>query len=1189
MLLKEIELIGFKSFADKTRLRFAVGITAIVGPNGCGKSNIADAFRWVFGEQSAKSLRGSKMPDVIFAGTTTRKSLNFAEVTITFSDIQGALPVDYEEVAITRRLHRSGESDYFINRHPVRLKDIQNLFLDSGMGKDAYSIFEQGKIDQIINYSALERRYIFEEAAGILRFLHRKREALRRLEQADLNTSRIKDIHREVEMQIAVLQRQAEEARQYKDKQERLASMEKGLLLSRWENAEQRRADHLKKEADFQNAIERQKLKLEALKEELKSARILLIDEEKRLRQRSEEVFKTRSDKEIKNRERLSHQERLKEAMAKEKRWTQELESIVVRRMARQTEVKTLLQQQKSLEADLTRHEENLKAMRIAFQVRESEVALLRGRHQAGQQELFKVVQRENQLGSELKQINLRLETTEEQQTHALERQERFQQQAKELDRSVGEKQKILQEVSEEVDRLRSVFSAQEQQVQEIAEALQQEQEALDELVRERAESRARQKVLLRLRDEKEGFSPGSKRLLQESARSQSPLYQKLQPLFELLSSEYGNEAAIPTSLRPYSQTLVVQNWADFDRVVAFAKEHQLKDYALLCLKGIQEGLSQAAKLPKLPSGVQPFLEQAPEDALSRHFFSSLFAAKGREDALAYVASHSGAEIWLDVGAEEGALLDGRQVFFFYSPGESNVFVREAEIKALEQRLQELDALCIKHEGQVQNLQKERSRKLAERAEQDKALRKGEMRLVEANFGVQRATADRDRVQAEIHKVQADLQAFIAAIEKLALSLESAELQYAEARRASSELHQQQAVVEKDLEKQLAEMKGEQQVLREKESAFHKISDDNRRALHALHVHEVKDLESVQQEKRLEEEIKAIIEFQSQMKVRTGEQEQLLAEVEELLARVTAATAELENEVSRQRDSVDEVEGRLQKEEAQLKKREEDLHQIALQLAQTEASQASLVKELQERYATTIDRLKQEGSATIKGIEQAERHIRSLKAELEAAGAINMTAIDECARHQERYTFLGQQIDDMALSKKELVEIIAQLDGESRKQFQETFEKIRTNFKKNFTLLFQGGEADLQFTETADVLEAGIEIIARPPGKQMRSIQLLSGGEKCLTAMALLFAIFEVKPSPFCILDEIDAPLDDANVERFVRVVQQFVDRTQFLIITHNKRTMAIADMLFGVSMEEKGVSKMLSMEFARQPVPQLV
>lgn len=1182
MQLKEIELIGFKSFADKTRLRFAPGITGIVGPNGCGKSNISDAFRWVFGEQSAKSMRGSKMPDVIFAGTSTRKSLNFCEVTITFSDIQGALPVDYEEVAITRRLHRSGESEYFINRHPVRLKDIQSLFLDSGMGKDAYSIFEQGKIDQIINYSPLERRYIFEEAAGILRFLHRKREALRRLEQADLNTSRIKDIHKEVETQIAVLQRQAEEARQYKEKQDRLVALEKGLLLARWENVQQRRGDCLKKEAEIQTAIEEQKQKLETLKEELLRAKALLAEKEKQLRQRSEEVFKTRSDKEIKSRERLSHQERLKEALAKEKRWRQELEAMVARRIARHEEIKTLQQQQKACEGDLAKHEEVLKGLRGAFQKRESEVAILRSRHQAAQTELFKSVQKENQLGSELKQVSMRLETSQEQQSAAQEREQKLSQQAKEMQQSVLEKQKLLETISEEVERLKDQFHEHEQQVQDLSESLQKEQAKLEELVRERADARARQKVLLRLREEKEGFSSAGKRLLQEAAKPGSPLHLKLQPLFELLN--FSDEAAIPALLRPYSQTLVIKTWADFDLVVAFAKEQQLKDYTLLCLEGIH-----SSKPKKLPEGLTS-LPEASGDALARHFFSSLCKAEKRADALAWVASNAEADVWLQESALiEGALIDGRQVFFFYSPAESNVFVREAELKALEQRLQELDSQCMASEAGVQNLQKERSRKLAERAELDKAVRRGEMRQVEANFGFQRASQDRDRLQAEVQKVQADLQTFAAAIEKFAETKGRVEELHAEAKKAALEVQQLKEAAEKELEDQLSSMKGEQQDLRERESAFHKISDDNRRCLHALHVHEVKDLESAQQEKRLEEEIAANSEFQSQIKAKTGEQEHLLAEVEALLSKVTAATADMEKEVGNQRTGVEDLDGRLQKEHSLLKKREDEQHQVALQIAQTDASQSAFVTELQERHGATFETLKEQGIAPVKGIETAERQIRSLKSEIEAAGAINMTAIDECSKHQERYAFLGQQLDDMALTKKELVEIIAQLDGESRKLFQETFEQIRSNFRKNFALLFQGGEADLQFTDTADVLEAGIEIIARPPAKQMRSIQLLSGGEKCLTAMALLFAVFEVKPSPFCILDEIDAPLDDANVERFVRVVQQFVDRTQFLIITHNKRTMAIADTLFGVSMEEKGVSKILMMEFARQPAPQLV
>lgn len=1174
MRLKEIELIGFKSFADKTKLRFDPGITAIVGPNGCGKSNIADAFRWVFGEQSAKSLRGSKMPDVIFAGTATRKALNFAEVTLTFCDIQGALPIDYEEVAITRRLHRSGESEYFINRHPVRLKDIQSLFLDSGMGKDAYSIFEQGKIDQIINYSPLERRYIFEEAAGILRFLHRKREALRRLEQADQNVARVKDIHKEVEMQIAVLERQAEEARQYKENQTRLNNLEKGLLLAKWQNAQQRRVDSQKKEREAKSAIEGQKQKIETLHSDLKQAKTALIEQEKLLRSKSEEVFRTRSDKEIKNQERLSQQERLKEAIAKEKRWQQELEYLIARREGRKSEYESLQKQQKALESDITASEQVLKGLREAFQERESEVSEMREKHQSGQQELMKVVQKENQFSSELKQATIRLEATEEQQALAEERQKKLAAQEQDLQKSVLEKQQALQASSEEVERLRAQFSSLELALQELAETLEKEQAELDLLSRERADSKARHKVLMRLREEKEGFSKASKRLLEEAGKKESVLYQKLRPLCELIQLGAGD--AFAAALRPYTQTLVVNSWADFDRVVQFSKSEQLKDYALLCL----EGLPTRTKMPK---GLKVFPDAA--DPLSHHFFQPLLSSDQREAAIAYLQGAPHAEVWLD----EGALVDGRQVFFFYAPGESNAFLREAEIKTLDQRLQELDLQCSKLTETIQNLQKERSRKLAERSELDKNVRKAEMKQVESNFALQRISADRDRILLEIKKIDHDLLAFKTTFEKLTLAIQASEQQYLEAKKASQMLQHKQAALACELEEHTAALKSNQQALREKETAFHKLSDDNRRALHALHVHEVKDLESVQQEKRLDEEIKLSRDYQGQMKLKSTEQEQLIKEVEGLLAKVTAATEEQEKDVLKKRQAVTEGEGRLQKEETHLKKQEEALHQIALLLAQLEASQQALVSDLSERHRATFEALIAEGVQAVPAVEQAEKQIRAIKQTLEAAGAVNMTAIEECAKHKERYQFLGQQMDDMVLSKKELVEIIAQLDTESRKAFLETFEKIRDNFRKNFALLFQGGEADLQFTDTADVLEAGIEIIARPPAKQMRSIQLLSGGEKCLTAMALLFAVFEVKPSPFCILDEIDAPLDDANVERFVRVVKQFVERTQFLIITHNKRTMAIADMLFGVSMEERGVTKILSMEFARQPAPQLV
>ena len=1151
MKLKKIEILGFKSFADRVQLTFGQGITCIVGPNGCGKSNISDAFRWVLGEQSAKSLRGGKMQDVVFAGTATRKPLNFAEVTITMDNEDGSLPIEYTEVAVTRRLHRNGDSDYFINKQLVRLKDVHNLFLDSGMGKDAYSIFEQGKIDQVINFTPLERRYIFEEAAGILRFLQRKREALRKLELSDQNISRVKDIHQEVEKQIVVLEKQAEKARVFKENRSKLDFLEKGLFLAKWEHLKKRTQDQSKKGETLQTNLESEHQQLALLQTELQKAKDHLTEGEKELRSKSEEVFKSRSDKEIKSKERYTQHERFKEIIAKESKWQLELDLMKDRRQKRKSEVEQLQKQQQGLEAEIKVLEKTLQQQRGKVQTVEGQLSKLRASQQALQQELIQYVQAEKQAENELKQTSMRLENGNERKQQLAEKRKRLAGQIDELEKLIKEKLHASQEISNEIDERKKGFNELEKEEQKITAELLIAQKQFEEINKEWTEGRARQAVLKKLRDEMEGFSAGSKRLLLESANPKSPLHNKVKGLYEFLQPKPGAEVAV---MRSYTQTLVVENRADVVLVAAFAQKNKIKDYSLFCL------------------------EQAGKRSVSSHFLESFQNVATLADAWKKLDGKGDHEIWID----EGTFMDRRAVLFFAPQSEQNVFVREAELKTWDGKLKELEQSRIAQDDLLKDLQKRKSTIYAERLELDKVIRKLEMKLIELNFGLQRQNGDLERYKTETKQLETESAQVEETLKALTKQLKEMQSNHSDAQARAAEKQKNSAQLHADLEKEASALKGEQSQLQQKESSFHKLSEELRKTLHSLHVIEVKDVESQQQEKRLEDEIQTCREMQATIKVKSGDLDKLLNEAETLLQKVVSACASFDKEVAQRKTVIEKWDLKLQEQRSKIKKIEDEIHQTALQGAHTASSIESIQTELQERFDLTIEELQQGGFALDKSIEQAERQMRALRQELESAGDVNMTSIEDYDKQKERYQFLNTQIEDMSLSKHELVEIIAQLDGESRKIFQDTFEKVRANFQKNFKILFNGGEADLEFTDTQDVLEAGIEIIARPPGKQMRSINLMSGGEKCLTAMALLFAIFEVKPAPYCILDEIDAPLDDTNVERFVNVVKQFIDRCQFVIITHNKRTMAIADVLFGISMEEKGVSKILSLEFAR-------
>jgi chromosome segregation protein len=1171
--LKDIEIIGFKSFADKIKLEFDQGVTAIVGPNGCGKSNISDAFRWVLGEQSAKSMRGGKMADVIFAGTSTRKPLNFAEVTITLSEINGFLDIEYEEVAITRRLHRSGESEYLLNRQPIRWKDLQSLLWDSGIGKDDYAFFEQGEMDHIINSTPLERRYIFEQASGILRFLHRKKEALRKLELAEGNINRVKDIHHEVEKRVKVLREQAEKARVFKENKTKAEDLEKGVFLAKWDNLHTKKIDLHKKQSDRDHAKQQAVNNYETCRQDSINAKQSLLVQEKQLQVKREDVFKARSQRELRIHEKQTTLERLKEGTAKEKQWLLDLEGLFQKRKQRQAEQETKQKQHKVLEAELASQEGSLKELRETTLQVELEVNRLREQQQQIQKAHLKFLQTENQIESELKQTHVRLESYQDKLKAIHVKIEKISAQQVHTSRQLKDQEQKFKDISSMLDDQKKQFTEKDKVLTELNQIIQKNQDQLAKLQKQKMECKAREKVLLRLKEEMEGFSECTKKLLKEASNPKSPVYQKLKSLYEFVVPQKGQEQAVSAIMKPYGQTLVVRTQEEFHAVMAFAQKQKLKDFSLISLDSTQQADLEDTSFPAA-------MFSDLKEPLMIHFFKRLGKAKNYEEALSLSRQHPGSLFWL----EEGAYLDPHQVLLFTSPSESNVFMRQAELNELTATLQGLES-SIQELGQlVQESQEQKSKVYVEKIELDKTIRKHEMTLLEVNFTLQKLKADRENLKNEELHLHKESEGVSEALSKLTSTLDELTQKNREAKSQGTEIASKSTSLNQWLEKELARLKQQQATLHEKEAHFHKATDENRKTSHFLHVLEVKDLESQQQETRLEHEIKLCREQQEHIQKQGHLHDKNIQEAEKLLLELTSAYSEMEKAAAQQKKILEALEQKSNEMQAQIKKIEQEGYQIGVQTAQVDTQIENLEKELQERYRATIPQLKSVGIKLDKSLDYAERQLRLLKNDMESAGDVNMMSIEEFEQHRERHMFLNRELDDMNASRQDLVKIIASLDDESRKQFKTTFDQIKINFKKNFAILFQGGEADLEFTDSSDVLEAGIDITAKPPGKQMRSIHLLSGGEKCLTAMALLFAIFEVKASPFCILDEIDAPLDDTNVERFINVLKQFIDRCQFIIITHNKKTMSAADILFGVSMEEKGVSKILSMEFERKP-----
>lgn len=1177
MRLKKIAVLGFKSFADKTVLHFDAGITCIVGPNGCGKSNIADAFRWVLGEQSAKSMRGAKMPDVIFAGTTHRKPLNFAEVSLTLSDVQGTLPIDYEEVTITRRLHRSGESEYLLNGNSVRLKDLQTLFLGSGVGRNAFSIFEQGKLDQVISYTPLERRYIFEEAAGILRFLQRKKETLKRLEQADLNLSRVHDIHLEVEKQIQGLETQAKKARIYKEQKKELDSLEKGCCVLRWQGFE-------KKQSDLQSKQAHQEARLEECSQQgkLRQARCLEAKQlcqqhEKSVRSQTEQLLTLKGQQEIHTRESQSLQQRTKEAHLREKKLKQEWEDLLLAHQTRQKALGDISRQRQQLENEWSEAEKNWVHQQDRVKLQEKEVIRVRQELFNKQQAHLKSLQQNSQSQSDLKQAEVRLENLNSRQQQLEIRSQQLKTDGQQLTASQHEKKQSLQKISNLVDSHKDRLEQFEEELKKLNGGAEEKQKEINALQRKVMEIKARQKVLLRMREEFEGFSSGSKTLLQETQNPQSPIYQKLRPFYEFFNPKGEAVEALAVVLRSYSQTLVVEKEQDAQLILAFAEQAGLQDFSLLCLEWMQLFQRQSLKINSF------LLDQVSHNAVSQHFLETIAVASTSADILASWIQGKCEEGW----SLQGTFLDHRGVLFKIKSSENQVFIRESELKNLDEEFRNIEEQLSKLEQALQHLQHRRAHLQLERGELDKVLRRDEMKLVEINFGLQRVISDQEKNKGDQARCEEEVCALKINLEEQKKLFQSLDKQFALAKQELIQLQQEKEVHEQELNRQESALRLQDQDQKEKGAFYQQLADHRQVMLHQYKLLEAKEQDHDKNTARIAEELEELKERQIQLGQEEKKVQMNLASLEHQISDCAKQCAELEclGENLHQQSGKADQEWILHQEE--LKLIERDIAQLTIQLSHLKALSQTVEEELQERYQLTVEEAMQLSLHMNRSLEQTEKQIKSLRQSIQEGGDINLAAIEDLEKHQARNAFLKQQIDDMQNSKEELLGMIQQLDGESHKLFKETFEAIRKNFQKNFQILFSGGEADLQFTDSKDILEAGIEISAKPPGKQMRSISLLSGGEKCLTAVALLFAIFEVKPAPFCILDEIDAPLDDTNVDRFVNVVKHFVDRCQFLIITHNKRTMAIGDILFGVTMEEKGVSKLLSFEFARKEIPE--
>jgi chromosome segregation protein len=1202
MHLRSLELIGFKSFADKTVLNFHEGVTAIVGPNGCGKSNVLDAVRWVLGEQSAKALRGGEMADVIFSGTDSRKPVGFAEVSLTFSDCASELNVDWHEVRVTRRVYRDGISEYQLNKNICRLKDIQALFADTGIGRAAYSMMEQGRIDQILSSRPEDRRAVFEEAAGITKYRTQKREALRKLDATEANLLRLSDIIREVKRQIGSLQRQAGKARRYQgllsDLQvldthhahghlESLAGelKESQTASSRFEEQQQ----SVEREIEEQeNEIATRRAQLDEVDEQVSGARAEV--------QRLENQIASYRNRIDFNRERAEELSGLigryesDVATAEGKRAQQENEIhdtdlllAETERLlaAKQDELGKLSERAEQVRRAREEGERQLQSLELSISKAEHRLTDLENEIAGTKERRAATEPRLSELSGSLGKAAAARDRTARDLADA---------------RAIAEaEQKNLQNLLSEIHAAEEEVVAHQQKLREAEAALLGSDRAL-------AERQSRLEILRQLNAEGEGLAQGSQAILRGLDEPDKILPVLKGALASLIEVDEKFIPAIEAALGRNLHAIVLQDGSLLNDIVAALHTGKLGQTALIAPE-LSVASSVSRKLPPGALGWASEKVHAPAEfeTLVQHLLGDVVLVSDLAEALQsrQESPHlTFATLRGEVVSSKGVVYGGR-----VNEDSSSLFARKAQITALESEheslLQQRIVLETKRD-EVQralNLVADRLEKIRE---QHQAARGDH-----AATGARVATLDRewheasrrfDTLDWERTTLEQQLTASAQRISQLEKDAEEQRDFLGQAREREAAL-QSSVQTERLRDDELVEQLGELRLSVATERQRHEGLRSQRQPMTARQA----ELAELIASRRAD--ISTYQTRKEQQSLETTEAERAIEETKAALTTAEAAVAEiaetrlarltnvnnLESELRNRRKALSDLHdarGKEQVRQTQMQLKIESLAEHVMRRYQVDLNQFA-----PDRYAFTKTyraQIKQRGltepgdDAAGFEEEQLRKMIEQMTQQLDAMGPVNLDAVTEYDELEERHKFLETQNTDLTNSRRELLDVIARINQTTDKLFTETFAQVRINFREMFGELFGGGRADLVLLDESDALNCGIDIIAKPPGKQLQSVSLLSGGERTMTAVALLFAIYMVRPSPFCILDEMDAPLDESNINRFIKVLDRFVGQSQFIIITHNKRTIAKADILYGVTMEERGISKLVGMRLTK-------
>lgn len=1165
MQLKTIEMVGFKSFANKTVIDFKEGITAVVGPNGCGKSNIVDAFRWCLGEMSAKSLRSKQMLDVVFAGSTGKAPMNLAEVTLTFDNTHHLLPIDFTEVQVSRRLYRSGESEYFLNQTQCRLKDIRDLFLDTGIG-EGYSILAQGEVDFVINAKAEERRELFEEAAGISKYKVRREEALRKLEKVELDLSRLNDILSLIKEQMDSLETAAKKALNFQKIKEDLKNKEVSYILGKCQTLEQEILSKQNKINEFKKEIAQTTTSSDCAEVEWTQNRLKQDEVEKELYDKNSAILKI-------EKEMYSADQQLKNSLEREQEFLQKEKKLEEQIQQNQNELSHVQEKLKTIETELNEFENKESSLKESFLIeknqwksKENERKKLETSKKENLEVLFHLAMETTEFKNEQNKLNslvshkeLELLSNKKELDKYAEEETKLSSELKEAENTIKNLSVKEEEISEKSSALKKDFSLLETEVQK-------EQELCQTLEKKIIQLEAQSKIL----DEtfsNHPYKKGVEAILKKG-------FPGLKGVLGLLLKYPQNSSLwIEALLGNKLNFLVFEKLEDAEAALDWIKENRIGRACCFILEKIPTiNLPNLQSLPNANSMLQ-FVQCGPElDPLKNYLLGSAFL---RGNTLYDRALIDGGSDAFSIENEDPESKPAQSWF----PSQNQFKFKEdlnQESSLLKFESQESEKKCHECASKLKNTKEDLNQK-------DLALEK--IRLEKKHFQTifdskneqwNLLLREMKWLKEQIHSNQNSASESHEKIKLIEEKIGKADIVLKDHEGKRMELDQ--SIETKKEEEHSFELKAKEAEIRLEN--FLENLNKKKEVFEEWRVH----LEEYQ--KNIEAAMFEIKEGQSQAarcRLIQKESSQKVLELQAEKEKISSGIETLLNKKKEMEESDLKISESLRSLRDAHKTLAELLHQVELELRTLESEKNNHLNRLSETYALTFDQAKEnfplQEAVSIEEVDRLKKKVESL------SNSVNLEAPEQYKNLQDRFSFLNTQIQDLLKAKEDLKGAISEINHTTKDQFKQTYLKVRENFQQVYTQLFVGGVADLLLTDETNILESGVEIVAQPAGKKLQNIALLSGGEKTLTAIALLFAFFMVKPSPICILDEVDAPLDPANVTRYLNLVHHFSDKTQFLAVTHNPKTMEAADILYGVTMEESGVSKILSVKLQKQGI----